>query len=385
MPPFTDWTISRDLWATLRPRLRPGLSTLETGSGLSTLLFDAAGCRHTALEHNPKFAAPSRSVVRVDLVGDPRWYDWTPTRRYDLILIDGPPKDVAPRDGIDRVLADCLNHETTILLDDTHRPGEHALAERIAADHGYTPLFHGNDKRGFALLEKPRRPTRWAVGITTAPRPRPTLERTMQALTDAGWDRYSIFAEPGAPLPLVDPDRIRVYRRPATLDIWQNWITGLADLLAAYPEADAFFMLQDDVLLCRGLRDYLERVLWPADHRVGICSPYQPAPYLAEHPGAGFYLQNRGWYLAGALTWIIPPATARSLLPTWANFEAERQLDARIGNWCLETGRSVWYHSPSLAQHLGLGNSASGDESRHNLRRAGDFIGRDRKPSEPTP
>ena len=385
-PLFSGWTIARDLWSHVRPMLRPGLVTLETGSGLSTLLFDAAGCRHTALEHDPRFAAPSPSVVDVRLVGRPRWYDWKPSHPFDLILVDGPPKDRGPRSGILRVLQHCLHDETILILDDTHRKPERELADRIAAQFGRAAVHYGDETRGFSILRRARPVRRWAVGITTAPRPEPTLERTIQSLVDAGWPRMSVFAEPGSPLPAVDEDRIRIYQRPKRLGIWQNWITAVADLLAAEPEADALFLLQDDVQLCRDLRAYCEKTLWPQIHRVGLCSPYQPAPYITRKPRRpGWHLQKRGWYLVGALTWILPVETARSLLCRWANFQADRRLDARIGKWCSETGRSVWYHAPSLAEHLGFANSASGDGSRDKLRRAGDFIGADRSPPTPDP
>jgi hypothetical protein len=133
---FDDWTIPRALWEELRRLLRPGMATLECGSGLSTRLFDAAGCRHTALEHDPARRAPSESVVLATLAGDPPWYDWTPSRRYDLILIDGPPRDAGGRWGILRVLDAMVHDRTVIVLDDTNRAAESRLAEEIADRRG---------------------------------------------------------------------------------------------------------------------------------------------------------------------------------------------------------------------------------------------------------
>ena len=131
--PLDDWTIPPELWERIRPMLRPGMVTLETGSGLSTLLLEGAGCRHTALEHDRRFAAATDSVVLAPLAGDPPWYDWEPTHAYDLILIDGPPQDAGGRAGILRVIDRLVHGRTIIVLDDTNRARESRLADGQSA------------------------------------------------------------------------------------------------------------------------------------------------------------------------------------------------------------------------------------------------------------
>ncbi len=59
---------------------------------------------------------------------------------------------------------------------------------------------------------------------------------------------------------------------------------------------------------------------------------------------------------------------------------ANRRIDARVGQWARAAGRTVWYHTPSLVQHLGSGNSALGDPAVNDLRRAVDFIGEESTP-----
>jgi len=163
--PFDAWTISPELWQTLRPMLRPGMVTLECGSGLSTLLFEAAGCRHTALEHDRRLAAPSESVCLAPLVGDPPWYDWEPPHPYELILVDGPPQHAGGRRGILRPFAKLIGPRTVVVVDDTHRAAERELVETICREHGYRADHRGGAKRAFAVLRRPNT----TVGRTASP------------------------------------------------------------------------------------------------------------------------------------------------------------------------------------------------------------------------
>jgi hypothetical protein len=202
-------------------------------------------------------------------------------------------------------------------------------------------------------------PTRWAVGGATAPRPRPTLGRTLQSLRGAGWPECHVFDDA---------------RRAGA---WPNWISALGTLLARHPDAQAYMLVQDDALFCRCLRPYLEATLWPAS-RLALCSPYCPAPY--RKPKRGWHPENHGWSLVGAVCWVLPPQAARAIVAELGDVRAKARIDARVGRWALRTGRSVWYHTPSLVQHDGVGNSALGDRNTGRLRVAADFIGQDAVP-----
>lgn len=206
------------------------------------------------------------------------------------------------------------------------------------------------------MTDQQREIRTWAVGVTTAPRPNPTFQRTLAGLHRAGWDD------------------VRVFDDVLPVGAWSNWLRALGGLLEEKPQADAYLIVQDDVIFCRKLRAYLEATLWPASD-VAVCSPYCPTPYVG--PQSGWHDERRGWSLVGALIWAIPPRVARAILADLGHVKANRRIDARIGLWAQDTGRSVWFHTPSLAQHVGNGNSALGDPSTNSLRRAADFPGQD--------
>ena len=149
-PPFHDFSISRYCWETIRPLIQPGISTLECGSGLSTLLFEAAGSIHTALEHDKQYAAPSASVRVLPLAGTPRWYDWQPPHAYDLVFIDGPPEAIGSG-GILRVIEKCVHSRSIIVVDDVHRPAEQQLLAQILKIVPRIPIYYKGDRRDFAI------------------------------------------------------------------------------------------------------------------------------------------------------------------------------------------------------------------------------------------
>jgi len=206
----------------------------------------------------------------------------------------------------------------------------------------------------------------WAITILTSPRPKgPTLQRMLDSLALAGWPNAT------------------VYNDVAGAGQFRAWMAALAGTVRQCPDADVYFMLEDDVVFCRGLRAYLERSLWPeAPEHVAICSPYCPTPYRSS--ARGWHAEHRGCYLVSALSWAIPPQAARAVLadlhPLLETTGPLRGSDFLVGQWAASTGRRVWFHGPSLGQHVGMGNSAVGDGLETPMRTAADFIGEEAYP-----
>lgn len=237
--------------------------------------------------------------------------------------------------------------------------------------------------RRFVAKERPEStlPFRWSVGITAAPRKSPTLERTLRSLHAAGWSDVTIFAEPGTCSDMIHPPTINFkpldWRfRPKTLNAWGNWLQSLRDLVEDSPDADAYFLAQDDVAFARGAREFLEATLWPGDvSKVGLVSIYCPTPYAGE---IGYNRIVRGGSLIGALAWIIPPATARAILAdSIVNaYHKSHAIDGTVGAWAERAGREVYYLSPSLAQHTGETSTVWGAVAKNTgHRRSANFVG----------
>lgn len=137
------WGLAWEALEWLEREVRPGMATLETGSGASTLVIAAAGADHEAVtpstDEEARFRAeakrrsvdPSRVEFRIGLSHEvlPR----LEPRPLDLVLIDGahgfpyPILDwwyVAPRVKIGG----------RVLLDDAYMPPVRAIVDAVRAD-----------------------------------------------------------------------------------------------------------------------------------------------------------------------------------------------------------------------------------------------------------
>lgn len=225
-------------------------------------------------------------------------------------------------------------------------------------EHETTKLGECQSCRDFCSPDSGNAVTRWKVGVTTAPRTEPTLERTLVSLIAAGWDDPQLFAEPETEIP-AEFEYLSVSHRPSLMGAFPNWLLALMELTLSDPLADAYFLCQDDVLFSLGLRNYLEQRLWPSSN-VGVVSIYCPSHYERVNQ-YGFHVENRGWDSWGALAYIFPNPAARSLLghPSVLNHrlsgsdDGARHVDSVVGRWCRELGNEYYVHSPSLAQHIG--------------------------------
>jgi hypothetical protein len=211
------------------------------------------------------------------------------------------------------------------------------------------------------LLPLPKRRSgppvkRWAVGVTTSPRRRSTLELCLDSIVRAGWDTPLLFLDGTVRL----PDRychLPVTWREASIGAWPSWYMALAELLLQQPEADAYVLLQDDVVLYdrESLRVYLERVLWPGD-RPGLVSLF----YTGVDSTPGWFQADDAWHW-GAQGFVLPSGTARSLLTdaelshSWlaASSHAHTPIPEVLCGWVNRAGIDVSYANPSLSQHIG--------------------------------
>ena len=217
---------------------------------------------------------------------------------------------------------------------------------------------------------------KWAVGITIAPRKEQTYNITVDSFLGAGWDSIHLFCEPK----VIVADKhfyLPITRRKKKHGAWANWFASLKDLIDIYPDADCYGLIQDDVVFCKGLREFMEQTLWPSGN-TGICSVFVPSHYTRNNPG--WHKTNRGFKLWMAQTFFFTPESARSCAnyEFCKNWDKQKQIDNVIGRWANETKQYPYYFSPSLAQHIGEtstiwseGNRAAGK------RAASDFVGED--------
>jgi hypothetical protein len=237
---------------------------------------------------------------------------------------------------------------------------------------------------------KPRPPSqkvaRWAIGMTTAPRASNTLNRTLRSLRNAGWtERVHLFAEPGARVwatRIMGGPLAVIRRKGPPLGAWPNFFLGLQELYLRQPDADAYLMVQDDVIFCRGLRDYLEDRLWPKGARVGVVSLHTPSHFAAEK-SKGFFPADLGWTAWGAQALIFPNASARAFLSDSKVVEhrqkgildGTKNVDSVVGDWCARTKHHFWMHSPSLTEHIGVSSTLWPGLGLDGRRSSADFPG----------
>jgi len=254
--------------------------------------------------------------------------------------------------------------------------------------------------------------TRWAVGVTTAPRPEPTIARCMASIEAAGFDDIVVFAEPGS----HTETSWNVVERPETiasprwnlekiepLGVWRNYVQSLADLLVGFPDAEAIVLFQDDTVCCRGMRRLLEHELWPA-HDAFVVSPYCPDSADFDLGGVDWTPFSSGRRpitdLIGACCFVYPRESAQMIVdhalsktwrghPRWRTRDLSKvkNLDGFIGavvdalNTNFNVRRRGWkyrvyYANPSLVETIDRGgNSSLGHNDWKQNRGASRFVG----------
>jgi hypothetical protein len=222
-----------------------------------------------------------------------------------------------------------------------------------------------------------KRVTKWAVGITTAPRNQATLDDCLASLAAAGWKEPRLFVDGEVTLSTAAA-MLPITRRSPQIGAWPNYYLSLGELVMRSPHADAYLLVQDDAVFFKhpSLRLYLESVLWPG-HRPGLVSLFCSRAYT--QPTAGWHELHEP-LVWGAQAIIFSHSGAFALLADEKIVQhrllpAEdglAKIDVAIGEWALRTGTPVYIPTPSLVQHIGhlsaLWPSARADQNRRSNR-----------------
>jgi hypothetical protein len=197
----------------------------------------------------------------------------------------------------------------------------------------------------------------WAVGVTTSPRQRPTLDACLDSLFRAGWKEPRLFVDSAVTIANRFGD-VPVTIHETRLGAWPNYYLALVELLMREPEADVFMLVQDDVIFDdrHDLREYLEETLWPA-YPIGAVSLFCSKAYT--HPVAGWH-ELEGQWVWGALAFVFPRESAKRFVtnPRVLEHRSDPEtglfnIDIEIGRWAHEQRQPIYFPTPSLAQHIG--------------------------------
>ncbi len=199
---------------------------------------------------------------------------------------------------------------------------------------------------------------RWAVGVTTAPRAQPSLADCLTSMKSAGWTDPRLFVDGHVDVPEPFDGLPRTARTPQ-LGAWPSYYLALAEMLMREPAADAFLLVQDDVVFAPGfdVRTYLEQAFWPGK-KPAIVSLLCPGPYTRPDPG--WYPFNDDW-IWGAQAFVFSPLAARAFLADTSvvchrdsrDRNPTADIDWCVGQWASRHKQPIYYPTPSLVQHVG--------------------------------
>lgn len=235
---------------------------------------------------------------------------------------------------------------------------------------------------------------KWSVGIITCPRDRIYIDQCLSSLTKAGFSNLVVFAEPGSFVPQTGAS---VVARRKRYGDWTNWATGLYELLLSEPDSDYFLMVEDDAIVTKDSKRYLEWAL-PQLGAFGTLSLYTPSIYQ-QYDFRGFHNEMRGsrtWSTVTvamsrekAISFFSEPLVQRHRFEDIFGFgdkhwdcsltEPRNSIkDAVIGLWAEKNDFPIYFHTPSLAEHLGETSSISNRQATiENGRKSADFVGLD--------
>lgn len=242
-----------------------------------------------------------------------------------------------------------------------------------------------NDKKaGLQIAESRATMHKWAYGVTScAERVDTLLPKTLLSLAHAGFDKPRVFIDgckDSAAIAISLAQRspmlvgIEVSCHYPAMKTVGNWVAGLWELLVRNPTADRFAMFQDDLVICKDVRRYLDASHWPAKGYLNLLtfpSNQGVAPRSPAGRGAGWFEAREcyngplyhgkvGQKGLGAVALCFTREAVLDILSSRHVVErpldavwATKKLDGMVVTAMNQLGWREYCHDPSLVQHTG--------------------------------
>jgi hypothetical protein len=212
--------------------------------------------------------------------------------------------------------------------------------------------------------------TEWSYGVTTCPQRLTTLlPKTLESLTAAGFDQPRLFV--GGDGYIGD---LPATQRNRPIGGFFNWLLGTWELFIREPDAVRYAMFEDDFVMCKGVREYLEKCTCPVRGYLNLFTFATNENKIFGKP--------TGWHKSdqlgkGAVALVLPHDAMVALLQQFFVYKPQvtekkphlrefNNTDGAIQHALIRMAKFTEYvHNPSLVQHVGrettLGNARHPD------------------------
>jgi hypothetical protein len=216
--------------------------------------------------------------------------------------------------------------------------------------------------------------TRWAVGVTAARRTTDLLSSTLGSLINAGWENPIVFYDGSPDIAL----NVELVSRTKSIGAFPNFYSAASELLMRFPHAQAYLLAQDDILLAKNTRFFLEE-----------CSVPEDACVLKLFTHDACQAENYSWSrlrtrndMKGAQAYVFSHKSLIQFLTSdepinhrSGDYRPDNAIDNVVAYWARDLERSQrkyqYVYTPSLVQHTGTNHSTLG----HDMPTASSFVG----------
>lgn len=199
----------------------------------------------------------------------------------------------------------------------------------------------------------------WSYGVTTVPQRISTLlPRTLDSLAAAGFNAPRMFID-GLQFPMSFDNRwgCEFTCRQPSIGAFGNWLLAAWELYIRQPQAQMYAIFQDDIVMCRGVRQYLEECERPSRSYLNLFTFMDNERMIKDKP-QGWHRSNQLGKGAVALAFDHEAMTTLLQQPHMVHKpqlpNGNQSIDGAAQHAMVMEAKFVEHvHGPSLVQHVG--------------------------------